>query len=293
MFTVLYSELAIFVIWSMHFLPLSWQAWIAGRMGLVFYLISARRRNVVFTNLRLVFPDMPKAERERMARQHFFAFGRATIERGILWYSSEARIRRLIHLEGEEHLRAAAGCPVLLLVPHFLGMEVGWARLSADREMVGMYANQKNRIFDEALQKARARFHEPVCVSKLDGLRPAVRAIRRGLPFYYLPDMDFGESEAVFVPFFGISTATITAVSRIARMGGARVIPCVNRILPGGQGYSVKLYPAWDNFPTDDLEADTARMNAFIEERVKEMPEQYYWVHRRFKTRPPGEEKIY
>jgi KDO2-lipid IV(A) lauroyltransferase len=196
-------------------------------------------------------------------------------------------------LEGEEHLRAVAGAPVILLVPHFVGMDIAWTRLIFDYRMSGMYSKQKNPRLDAILLKGRSRSGRDVTLARQDGIRPAVRAIREGLPFYYLPDMDFGSNEAIFVPFFGHPAATLTVVSRLARMCDARIIPCVNKMLPGGKGYVAKLYPAWDNFPGPNLEADARRMNEFIEERVKEMPEQYYWVHRRFKTRPLGEDTPY
>jgi KDO2-lipid IV(A) lauroyltransferase len=133
----------------------------------------------------------------------------------------------------------------------------------------------------------------PELFSRHTGLRSLVKSLRRSVPFYYLPDMDFGGRDSIFVPFFGVQAATITGLSRIARMAGAVVVPAVTRQLPGAQGYVLRFYPAWDDFPTDDVERDTRRMNAFIEERVLEMPEQYLWLHKRFKTRPPGEPRYY
>jgi KDO2-lipid IV(A) lauroyltransferase len=128
-------------------------------------------------------------------------------------------------------------------------------------------------------------------VSRQDGVRKTVRALAGGIPFYYLPDMDLGPRDAVFVPFFGISAATVTAVSRLAKLTGARVMPCVTRM--SENGYITTLHPAWDNFPGASLEEDTARMNAFIEAEVRKMPAQYHWLHKRFKTRPPGEASLY
>ena len=117
--------------------------------------------------------------------------------------------------------------------------------------------------------------------------------MREGWSLFYLPDMDFGPQGSIFVPFFGVQAATVTGLSRIAKLTGARVLPFVTRELPGGQGYEARFYPLWENFPGNDVIADTRRMNAFIEERVMETPEQYYWVHKRFKTRPPGEARFY
>ena len=130
-------------------------------------------------------------------------------------------------------------------------------------------------------------------LSRQDGARSSIKAMRSGRPFYYLPDMDFGRRDSVFVPFFGVETATITGLSRLARAAGAAVVPCITRMLPGGQGYVVDIGEAWADFPTRDVSADSARMNAYIESVVRSQPEQYYWVHRRFKTRPEGQPRVY
>lgn len=287
------TRLAIFAIWALQFFPRAVQASIGRDAGTLFYLISRRRRNVVMTNLRLCFPAMTEAERVALAKKHFKLLGRSLVERGMLWWGSEARLRSFVQVEGDEILSAEKGRPVILLAPHFIGLDMGWTRLTADHDMVTMYAAQNNPVFNQVLLEGRTRFGTSTCISRNDGIRGALRALQQGRSFYYLPDMDYGERDTIFVPFFGVPAATITGVSRIAKLTGAKVIPCISRMLPGSAGYVVKLYPPWENFPTDDIEADTRRMNAFIEERVLEMPEQYYWVHRRFKTRPAGAEKPY
>ena len=156
-----------------------------------------------------------------------------------------------------------------------------------------MYSKQKNPLLDRLLLQGRRRFNTPRLFSRQDSVRSVVKAVRDGMPFYYLPDMDFGARDSIFVPFFGVLAATITGVSRLARLADARVVPAVTRQLPGCQGYVLTFYPAWENFPSEDVAADTRRVNAFIEERVLEMPEQYYWLHKRFKTRPAGEQRLY
>ena len=206
-----------------------------------------------------------------------------------MWWSSKARIQKLVRVEGLEHWQAVAHKPVIWLTPHFAGLDMGGARIITEWRGVSVYSQQKNPVFDRVLRHGRTRFVTPVLFSRQDGIRPVVKAMREGLPLYYLPDMDFGARDALFVPFFNVPAATITGLSRMARLARAVVVPAVTRQLPGAQGYVLRFYPAWENFPTDDVEADTRRMNAFIEERVREMPEQYYWVHKRFKTRPPGE----
>jgi KDO2-lipid IV(A) lauroyltransferase len=170
---------------------------------------------------------------------------------------------------------------------------MGGIRLSTEIKVASMYSRSRNAVVDRYLLKSRTRFTEATLVSRHEGIRPLIKTIRSGLPFYYLPDQDYGRHESIFVPFFGIPTATIPALSRLARVADAKVVPAITRQLPGGQGYVLRFYPPWENYPTDDIEADTRRMNAFIEERVREMPEQYLWVHRRFKTRPPGEASLY
>jgi len=284
---------ALGIIWILHFLPLTVLAPIGRGFGLLGYALAAERRRVGRINLRLCFPDMNERERRRLLRRHFQAFGRAVLERGILWWSSRERILRTVRMEGLENWQSVANRPVIWLCPHFVGLDMGGSRLAADYKAASMYSHQKNPVLDAILYHGRTRFVMPRLVSRQEGLRPVLRVLREGLPFYYLPDMDFGPRDSVFVPFFGVPAATITGLSRIARVADAAVVPVVTQQLPGGSGYVLRFYPAWQNFPTDDPVADARRLNAFIEERVKEMPEQYHWLHKRFKTRPPGAERIY
>ena len=287
------ARLGIFLIWLLHFLPLAVLARFGEGFGLLLYALGRERRRVARTNLRLCFPDMAEDERERLVRGHFRAFGRSVLERGILWWSPQSRIEKLIRIEGREHWQAVAEKPVIWLAPHFVGLDMGGVRLTTESHLVSMYSKQKNPLFDALLLHSRTRFGNSPMASRQDGIKPIVRAMRKGLPFYYLPDMDFGPRDAVFVPFFGIPAATITGLSRLAKITGAAVVPSVTRQLPGGAGYVLKFYPAWEGFPGASVEDDTRRMNAFIEERVREMPEQYFWLHKRFKTRPPGEKRFY
>jgi len=151
---------------------------------------------------------------------------------------------------------------------------------------------QKDAKFNELLLRGRTRFGDQRLVSRQEGIRATLAAMREGRPFYYLPDQDYGPRDAIFVPFFGVPAATVPGLSRIARVAGAKVLPCVTRMLPGG-GYLLRIEPPWENFPTQDPAADTRRMNEYIERRVLEMPEQYLWMHKRFKTRPQGEAGFY
>ena len=281
------------VIWLLHFLPLRVLAAIGRGVGLLLYPLAFERRRVVLTNLRLCFPQWSDAERSQVARRHFQAFARTLVEHGVLWWGSRERIQRLVRVEGLENWQAVRDRPVIWFAPHFVGLDMGGARIITEWRGISVYSHQKDPVVDRVLLRGRTRFVTPALFSRQDGIRPVVKAMREGLPFYYLPDMDFGSRDSIFVPFFGVPAATITGLSRIARLARAVVVPAVTRQLPGRQGYELRFYPAWRDFPSGDVEADTQRMNEFIEQRAAEMPEQYYWVHRRFKTRPAGQEKIY
>jgi KDO2-lipid IV(A) lauroyltransferase len=287
------TRVALALVWLLRLLPLQLLAPFGRGLGFMLYLLGHERREVVLTNLKLCFPQWTEAERLRVGRAHFQAFGRSLLEHGILWWSSKARVQRLVRIEGIEHWQAVADRPVVLLAPHFVGLDMGGVRLGSEYRVVSVYSHQKDPTFDAVLYSGRTRFVMPELYSRQEGVRSVVKALRRGLPFYYLPDMDFGSRDSIFVPFLGVPAATITGLSRIARLAGATVVPAVTRQLPGAAGYALTFYPAWRDFPSNDVERDTRRMNAFIEERVLEMPEQYYWLHKRFKTRPPGEAKYY
>jgi KDO2-lipid IV(A) lauroyltransferase len=281
------------VLWLLRLLPLPLLAAIGNGFGALLYALGRERRRVCLTNLARCLPQLSERERKALARRHFKAFARTFLERAILWWAPPERLRRLVRIEGMEHLEAVRGGPLILLAPHFVGLDMGWTRLALEFDMVSIYSRQKNRVFDATLFAGRMRFGRQTLLSRQEGVRPALRAMQAGRPFYYLPDMDYGQRDTIFVPFFGVNAATITGVSRLARMAGARVLPCVTRMLPGGAGYSVRFLPAWEDYPGASIEADTLRMNAFVEELVRQMPEQYLWVHKRFKTRPPGEASWY
>jgi len=289
------SQLAIGLFWLLHWLPLSVLSRIGEVFGLLLYLVVVPRRRVALTNLRLCFPELSVTERRALARRNFAVTGRSMLERGLAWWASPERMRRLVRIDGLERLDAlrAAGRPVILLTPHFVGLDAAVTRLSLEGNFVSVYAQQKNKVFDRWLHHGRSRFNDQLLLSRHDGVRATVKAMKAGRPLYYLPDLDYGRKESIFVPFFGVPAATITGLPRLARLAGAVVMPCVVRILPGGAGYVLTLGEPWQDYPSDDVEADTRRMNVWLEGVVRTMPEQYYWVHRRFKTRPEGEPRIY
>jgi KDO2-lipid IV(A) lauroyltransferase len=286
-------RLVLGLMWLLHWLPLP----VLGRFGklvgsLLFVLLRSRRR-IALINLRLCMPQLSDKERIALARGHFQAYTRSIFERAILWWAPTARLQKLIRVTPAVPLQAMAAGPVVLLCPHFVCLDVAGVAVAMVASASSMYVAQKNQVFDEVLRKGRSRFMPVRLFSRKDGIKPIMRALRDGLPYFMLPDMDFGDKDAPFVPFFGVPAATLTATARIAATTGAAVIPVVATFLPDYQGWQVKFYPAWDDYPGDDMLAATRRMNAFIEERVLEAPAEYFWTHKRFKTRPPGEPSPY
>lgn len=289
------SQLAVALLWLLHWLPLPVLAGIGRGLGSLLYCVADRRKRIVRVNLSLCFPELDEHARNRLAKAHFQALARSMLERGILWWASRERLLRLIRVEGEEKIDALrrTGQPIILLAPHFVGLDAGGTGIILRHDIVSIYSAQKNAVFDRLLYRGRSRFGTQLLLSRQDGARASVKAMKSGRPFYYLPDMDFGRRDSVFSPFFGVQAATITGLSRLSRAAGAVVLPCITRMLPGGEGYVVEIGDPWPGFPTSDPDADTRRMNVYIESVVRTMPEQYYWVHRRFKTRPEGESKPY
>jgi len=288
------TRLALALMWLLHWLPLPLLAALGRGFGLALYALVRERRHVTLTNLGLCFPHLSPTEKSALARRHFMAFGRGILELGLWWWASPARIRRLVRLDGGEKLAACKGKPVILLVPHFVGIDAGWIRMALEHGLVAIYTRQKNRVFEAAMNGGRLRFGNCDLASRQEGTRKALKAMKADRFFHYSPDMDYGPKESVFVPFFGVQTATITGLARLARLTGATVIPLVTRMT--GSGYVATVGEPWTDFPGagDDGDLGNARrLNAFIEAEVLKSPEQYYWLHKRFKTRPPGEQGVY
>jgi len=286
--------------WLLHWLPLPVLGRFGDAIGSLLFLVMGPRRNIALINLRLAFPDMPEAGRRALARKHFQAYSRSVFERAILWWASEARLKRLITIEtsagmppGEIPVAKMTEKPTILLCPHFVCLDVGGASIAMQASASSMYVAQKNLVFDEVLRMGRARFKPVKLFTRQDGIKPILRALKEHLPYFMLPDMDFGEKDAEFVPFFGVPAATLTATARIATATGAQVMPVIATFLPNYRGWRVKFYPVWDNYPGPDMVAATRRMNEFIEERVREAPAEYFWTHKRYKTRPNGEPSFY
>jgi KDO2-lipid IV(A) lauroyltransferase len=273
-------------------LPLSWVRAIGWILGMLLHAVVLRRRRIARINWAMCFPDQSEAQCNQAIRRHFIVFAQAWLDRGWLWEGAPHVVRQRLRLTGD--LQALEGeAPTVMFAPHFVGMDAGWIALTVhlQRRFCGIYAEQLNADVDRWMAKGRQRFGEPHIVAKRQGLKPLIAALRAGEPLYLLPDMDHGPRDSLFVPFFGVETATLPSLSRFARLSGAVVVPVVSRLTP--TGYEVSIHPAWQGYPTRDVEADTARMNRELESMIAGMPEQYYWVHKRFKTRPEGEASPY
>lgn len=268
--------------------------WLAGAVvGNLAYIVSRRQKRVALINLGLCFPQLDAKAHRRLVRRHFRAYGQTLLSAGIPWWGSPERLRRITRFRDRHYYdqALAAHRRIILLAPHFLGLEVGGIRLSQERPVVSMYKKPKKALAEYALSQ-RSRYAATL-VERDAPLTALIRKIRQGLPFYYLPDQDPGDDQGVFATFFGIPAATVTALGRMARLTDAVVIPCFTRLLPYGGGYEIIFHPPLDDFPTDDPQADARRMNAEIEKGVREMPEQYMWTYKRFKTRPRGTPSFY
>ena len=280
-------------LWLLHWLPLSVLGRFGEAVGSLLFLVLGKRRHITLTNLRLCMPELDEKQRRGIAQRHFRAYARSIVERSILWWAPEARVRSLIRVEGSVPQAAMEAGPTILLCPHFVCLDVAGVAVMLESPLCSIYTAQRNPVFDGALRRGRTRFRPIELVSRAAGIKPIIRAMRRRLPYFMLPDLDFGARDALFAPFFGVPAATLTAPARIAAATGAKVIPVVATFLPGYRGWRVRFYPAWDDYPGDDLALSARRMNAFIEERVREAPGEYFWAHRRFKTRPPGVPDVY
>jgi len=273
-------------------LPLIWL--IGGALGTLLYYFMSGRRHIALTNIRACFPEQSPAQQQQLVHAHFRVFVQAALATPISWWGSERRMKRLVRTPGKEYFDRvlAEKKPVILLVAHFVAIEVAGMVLAPDYFMIDMYKRPKNLFFDWLIRTRRSRFGG-LLVERREGIKPVIRGLRKGGSFYYLSDQDQGREGAVFAPFFGVPAATLTALGRLTQLTGAVVIPCFAKQLPWGKGYELIFQPPLENFPTDDVLADTTRMNRIIEDAVREMPEQYFWSHRRFKTRPEGEGPFY
>ena len=288
-----FTWLAAGLLWGVTRLPYPWQLAIGRGLGRLIQRLARRRRYIALTNLRLCFSALTDDEHQRLLNAHFSSLGIALVETALGWWGSDRRLGKLATLTGLEHLQAALrqGRGAILLSAHFTTLEIGGRLLALRAPFHVLYRSHKNPVIETLQLRARRRRFEKAIPR--DDLRGLLASLKRNRPVWYAPDQDFGSDNSVFVPFFGIPAATLTATSRLARVSGAPVVPFFPRRLSGARGYELTLLPALEGFPGDDVEQDTRRITSLIEERIRQQPEQYLWVHRRFKTRPPGEPPVY
>ena len=272
--------------------PLPWVRALGRLLGWLLYALAVARRRVVWANLRLCFPQWSDSQRRAAAMATFVHFAQAWLDRSWLWNSPPEVLRQRLRLCGEMQ-QLAGDTPTVIFAPHFVGLDAGWTALTSNspRRFTTIYSNQVDEALDAWILAGRKRFGNPRLFGRDDGLKPVVQALRDGQPLYLLPDMNITRQESVFVPFYGVPTATLTSLSRFASLGRAKVVPVVTRMTPAG--YDVQVKAAWTGFPTGDLDADAATMNRLLQTYIDEMPTQYYWVHKRFKVRPAGAPPVY
>ncbi len=274
-------------------LPYSAQLSLGRSLGRLLRRLSAKRRHIVRTNLELAFPELSDDERLAIDLANFENLGIAIFELSMCWWWSETRLRRLVEIRGQEHVQACLdrGQGVILLSGHFSSLEIGGRLLALFMPFAAMYRTQRNPLFDSLLFTKRQSYLQDVISRK--NTRRMIKGIKNLVPTWYAPDQDFGAERNIFAPFFGVQTATISASARLAKSSGAAMVPFYPERKEDGSGYILWLQPALENFPSDDEVADASAINATIEHFARQNPAQYFWAHKRFKTRPEGEAEIY
>ncbi|MCQ4348739.1 lipid A biosynthesis lauroyl acyltransferase [Pseudomonas stutzeri] len=264
-------------------------------LGALMLLGALSRRAIAARNLELCFPELSAAERAHLLRENFASSGIAFFEMAMSWWWPRARLARLAHVEGLEHLQAAQreGQGVILMSLHFTTLEIGAALLGQRHTIDGMYREHKNPLFDYIQRRGRERHNPDASAIEREDVRAMLKVLRAGRAIWYAPDQDYGRKQSLFVPLFGIPAATVTATTKFARLGKARVVPFTQQRLADGSGYRLVVHPPLADFPGDSEEADCLRINQWVEQAVRQCPEQYLWAHRRFKTRPEGAAKLY
>jgi KDO2-lipid IV(A) lauroyltransferase len=277
------------LLWLLTRLPYSLQMHSGRLIGRIAYRLARRRRHIAAINIRWCFPQLDAQQQARLVRSHFLSLGQGVVETALCWWGREKQLRQKYLLLGEQHLENARGRGkgVMLLSAHFTTLELGGRLLALRQPFHVLYRQHKNPLFERVMQRARARRFETAIPR--DDTRTLLKSLRENHAVWYAPDQNHGGNQSLFVPFFGIQASTLTTTSRLAKISGAAVVPFFQARLPDNRGYLLVLCPALENFPGDDLQADATRINRLIEDVVREIPEQYLWVHRRFKTRPAGE----
>ena len=274
-------------------LPYRLQLFIGTIIGHFFYRIARYRREIVQTNIRLCFPDLSPDKQEKLVRDHFHSLGISVTETAMSWWGNEKKLRKLITIKGFEHVDQAlqAGTGAIVLGAHYTTTDIGGRLFTMDHDLAVSYQKLRNPLFDNVIINARKRTYQRIFGR--DEIRASFRYIKQNNLMWIATDQDTGIENSVFVPFFGHLSATQTVASRMAKITKAPVIPYISRRLKNAQGYLIEVFPPIENFPGASLEEDAMRINQLVEEQIRKAPEQYLWVHRRFKTRPEGMPKLY
>ena len=261
-------------------------------LGQLLYVLAVPRRKVALRNLALCFPEATAAQRRRWARETFVVFCQTWLDRSWLWFAPREVVQRRVRLQGARN-ELERDPPTIIFAPHFYGMDAGGTALTlhTPRAFTSIFSTHPDPAVDAWFMAGRQRFGDVRMLNRADGVKPIISNLRKGGLLYLLSDMDFGPGESIFVPFYGVPTATVPSLPRFARLGRAKVIGMYTRLTP--TGYVAEITPAWEGYPSDDVEADTAQMNLRLQTYIDTMPGQYYWVHKRFKTRPAGEPSVY
>lgn len=278
--------------WSVAQLPYRTQMRWGRALGRLLGKIGGRRRHIASVNLRLCLTELSEAERRALLERHLEAVGIAFFETAMSWFTPTEKLRPLVRVDGLDHVRAALaqGKGAIVLMGHFTTMELIARLLALHVPLHVTYREHKNALYQHTLERVH-RAHAAI-VAHTD-LRGMYRALKKNEVLWYAPDQNYAGKLSAFAPFFGVPAATITATSRIAETSGAPVIPVLAQRLPNDEGYRITLQPPLAHYPSGDLVADATRINEIIEAQARRVPEQYLWVHRRFKTRPPGEKGVY
>ena len=261
-------------------------------LGQLLYVLAVPRRKVALRNLALCFPEATAAQRRRWARETYVVFCQTWLDRSWLWFAPREVVQRRVRLQGALN-ELEGDTPTIIFAPHFYGMDAGGTALTlhTPRAFTSIFSTHPDPAVDAWFMAGRQRFGDVRMLNRADGVKPIISNLRKGGLLYLLSDMDFGPGESIFVPFYGVPTATVPSLPRFARLGRAKVIGMYTRLTP--TGYVAEITPAWEGYPSDDVEADTAQMNLRLQSYIDTMPGQYYWVHKRFKTRPAGEPSVY
>lgn len=277
------------LLWLLHALPRPLLRGLVPGLARVLRVGSPKRRHIAWLNLCWCFPERAEADRQRLLRDYYRYAAQSMLDYGMLWFGSPQTHAARIRLVGEEHYQRlqARNVPVIVLAPHALALDHGGLRMSQSYDGVSFAKPMRNPIVEWINHRSRTRYSGDI-YSREQGLRPAIRQIRKGRFFYYLPDEDLGAEGAVFADFFGVPKATLTALARLARLTGAAVLPSFTWYDDTGDQYVMKLWPPLEGFPSGDEQADARAMNAAIESVIRDHPAQYLWTMRLFRTRPDG-----